>query len=188
MRVNFSFSRAKWGELVQLLERHNDNIARLLESSEERYSAATSGANDGKQRLVEALQHIHSVVCKLNESVTQSWQCGCPVRHHACLLLHHGSMSRELNDSGERVSVLSHERLELLLRFGDTSDATQGKPWDLFDVKVELREASISRTPATTSQIARNRSATSSPRIFPNTSGTRDGRQAEKFLQSGAAL
>jgi hypothetical protein len=188
VRVHFSFSRAKWSDLVQLLERHNDNIARLLEGNDERYPAAAPSADDRKHQLVAALQNVKTGVSKVHEAITQSWRCACPVRHHACLLLHDYSPAQAMRNVDAFSPTPPAERFDLLFRFGNVPVALQSRHWDLFDVKVELLAASKSQLSALSQSAAEHKSR--SPPLHTSTyaSATRRGRQAEKSQRSNTAL
>ncbi len=178
MRVNFSFSRAKWGDLVQLLERHNDNIARLLEGSEERY-AADSAADDKKHQYVAALQHVRASVCTIHRAVAQSWRCDCMVRHHACLLLQDHSVGQAGSGTDGPRSVPSHAQFELLFRFGSAPNWPQAKPWDMFDVKIEVVAGSPSRPVVGRQSVAGKISASSTLGKSTYASVAREYTQAE---------
>ncbi len=135
IRFKFSFLRAKWAELVQLLYQHNDNITRLIDSSEKRWkrSADSFGAS---RRLDSEIHAARVRLCRLHEAVTRSWRCACLARHLACLLLHdQGDASRRDTNAPD---ILAEKHAELHFRFRVGSDASLTRPWDFLDVHAKF--------------------------------------------------
>ncbi len=189
VRMRFCFSRAKWGELVRLLERHNDNIARLLEGSERRFAAAACAATtDKKHRLVADVLNMRSSVCKIHKAVARSWRCGCPVRHRACIMLHDGRISEVGKDYEASLMVPSLELFHLLFRYGSYTGAPQVQPWDTIEGILKLITASPSQPLPGAQPSVRVRSTSSSLPISSCAWLTPDRDHAKPFLSLGAAL
>jgi hypothetical protein len=189
VRMRFCFSRAKWGELVKLLERHNDNIARLLEGSEGRFAAAAWAANNDKKHQLEAdVLNVRSSVCKIHKAVARGWRCGCLVRHRACITLHDGRISEVGKHYEASLMVPSLKLFHLLFRYGSYTGAPQFHPWDTIEGKLQLVTASPSQ-PSTGTQLSAQIGSTSSS--LPTSSCavvTPDQDCAKPPLSLGAAL
>ena len=126
-RFRISFSKNKFNQ-VSTLSRRNDDLARLLETSD-----VLAPSRKRRQTGLNAsfLRNIQDHACDLHAALDDAWQCNCQCAHPTRLRLE------------KRISQKSTvgEHWKLLLALGDASDQVT---WQ--EVEVRVMEGSESAT------------------------------------------
>ncbi|KAH0545416.1 hypothetical protein FGG08_000557 [Glutinoglossum americanum] len=133
-RIKFTLSKKKREKLAKALDRHNEELRKLLQSSDElapsrRYRK--SPPTMSFQRAREHARDLHAVL-------TSGWRCSCQLSHGANLLLEKRTATDPGTDLGG--TDLPYSAFKVLFCYEVNPAQPQPRPWDWHELEISVVE------------------------------------------------
>lgn len=125
-RIQFSFSKDEWEDLVRQLDQGNSALHKLLVDS----NRLVSRRSRRNVEMPSSWNRVHDSALSLSDIMSTSWHCSCTSSHCVDLLLDIPKTTADIYNDSQSLDRQTISRFDLLFSYASINDTTiQTFPW-----------------------------------------------------------